>query len=210
MEMISLEEFYENQVQGKSEAEILKCIDDLKKEIKENVDKEAKNQILTFLFREYVHMAELELDRRGANYQRDAVEKRSQNFNNRLEDLVHVSFYLNVRHDLQAKDTDVYEIDLQDPFIQYSFANKYYGGVCQFRKVLDKSEFIGNLKLAYMGEWKASYMDESLQKDPSWQLELTYRNGEVFKNGGNTYPYNFDDLVYAIKDFIYEENITNY
>ena len=208
--MTSLEEFYQNQVQGKSEEEILKCIADLKKEMEENRRKGTKSQIAVFLFREYAHMAENELDRRGIHYQRDVVEERSQTFNDRLDDLVHVSLHLNVRHDLQAADTDVYEVDLQDPFVQFSFTNQQYGSVCKFKKVLDKSEFINGLKLAYMGEWKDSYLDASLEKDKSWQMELTYSDGEVFEKGGNTYPYNFDDLLYVIKDFIYEANVSNY
>lgn len=58
-----------------------------------------------------------------------------------------------------------------------------------------------------MGEWKKSYFPEEFIDDGyQWQISIRYKNGKFLDyDGDNRFPYNFDDLLECIREWLPDE-----
>ena len=201
--MISPETYYEMNLKGKSQEEIMKKIRSLKIQIGqlkrsiENTDDmvlEVFPSRLTRLKcdRDYLERAIRAYEEAGGEYVRSKAEQKDHDFNEALDSMSKLVFTIggffcgHVTRTFTVSDGQVL-VDVEKTMI--SMDKEEYG---PYRK----EEFISGIKALHIGEWKRTYNDLLVMDGTQWELDIYYNNGRrpTKISGSNAYPYNFDDL----------------
>ena len=201
--MISPETYYEMNLKGKSQEEIMKKIRSLKIQIRqlkrsiENTDVMAFEVFPSRLTRlkcdrDYLERAIRAYEEAGGEYVRSKAEQKDHDFNEALDSMSKLVFTIGgffCGHETRTFtiSDDQVLVDVEKTMI--SMDKEEYG---PYRK----EEFISGIKALHIGEWKRTYNDLLVMDGTQWELDIYYNNGRrpTKISGSNAYPYNFDDL----------------
>lgn len=211
--MVSPEWYYEEYLAGKGPKEILKRIKIIRneikrlKEIEENPTEENFGEIIMDPSTEvrikcnrlYLQRAINALEELGVKYIPSYEEKKAAEFNENVENII--QFSLNIGGYFIGFRT--YTIDISNSKAILSV--KHFKNVKEYP--INKNIFLRDLKDIYMGEWKNSYFPEEFIEDGyQWQISIRYKNGKFLDyDGDNRFPYNFDDLLDCIRNWLPDE-----
>ena len=202
--MISPETYYEMNLKGKSQEEIMKKIRSLKIQIGqlkrsiENTDDmvlEVFPSRLTRLKcdRDYLERAIRAYEEAGGEYVRSKAEQKDYDFNKALDSMSQLVFTIGGFFCGQETRTftvsdDQVLVDVEKILISMDKEEEYG----PYRK----EDFISGIKALHIGEWKRTYKDPLVMDGTQWELDIYYNNGRkaVKISGSNAYPYNFEDL----------------
>ena len=201
--MISPETYYEMNLKGKSQEEIMKKIRSLKIQIGqlkrsiENTDDmvlEVFPSRLTRLKcdRDYLERAIRAYEEAGGEYVRSKAEQKDHDFNEALDSMSKLVFTIGgffCGHETRTFTVSDGQVLVDVEKTMISMDKEEYG---PYRK----EEFISGIKALHIGEWKRTYNDLLVMDGTQWELDIYYNNGRRTKkiSGSNAYPYNFDDL----------------
>ena len=201
--MISPETYYEMNLKGKSQEEIMKKIRSLKIQIRqlkrsiENTDVMAFEVFPSRLTRlkcdrDYLERAIQAYEEAGGAYVRSKAEQKDHDFNEALDSMSKLVFTIGgffCGHETRTFtiSDDQVLVDVEKTMI--SMDKEEYG---PYRK----EEFISGIKALHIGEWKRTYNDLLVMDGTQWELDIYHNNGRrpTKISGSNAYPYNFDDL----------------
>lgn len=202
--MVSPETYYEMNLKGKSQEEIMKKIRSLKIQIGqlkrsvENTDDmvlEVFPSRLTRLKcnRDYLERAIQAYEEAGGAYVRSKVEQKDHDFNDTLDSMSKLVFTIGgffCGHETRTftVSDDQVLVDVEKTMISMDKEEEYG----PYRK----EDFISGIKALHIGEWKRTYNDLLVMDGTQWELDIYYNNGRrpTKISGSNAYPYNFDDL----------------
>ena len=201
--MISQETYYEMNLKGKSQEEIMKKIRSLKIQIGqlkrsiENADDIVcevfpGRQTRLKCYRDYLERAIQAYEEAGGEYVRSKAEQKDHDFNDALDSMSQLMstiggfFCGQETRTFTVSDGQVL-VDVEKTMI--SMDKEEYG---PYRK----EDFISGIKALHIGEWKRTYNDPLVMDGTQWELDIYYNNGRkaVKISGSNAYPYNFEDL----------------
>lgn len=202
--MISPETYYEMNLKGQSQEEIMKKIRSLKIQIGqlkrsiENTDDmvlEVFPGRLTRLkcSRDYLGRAIQAYEEAGGVYVRSKAEQKDHDFNESLDSMSQLMFTIGgffcgqETRTFTVSDDQVF-VDVEKTMISMDKEEEYG----PYRK----EDFISGIKALHIGEWKRTYIDPLVMDGTQWELDIYYNNGRrvVKISGSNAYPYNFEDL----------------
>ena len=216
--MISPDTFYEMNLKGKTEREIMTTIRGLKREIGrlknivENPSYECtmhpSERVQLSCSRDYLKRAKQALLEIGGTYVPSAAEQKAMAFDDNIPFISKIEFFIGGH--FGGYETRTYTIDgdkirthIENSLILEP-SNIGDGEI----EPLDKEEFLEALKDLHIGEWRKRYdcrkFGYFVMDGTQWHLEIYFSNGHrpVKIYGDNAYPYNFD---YALDLFGIEE-----
>ena len=201
--MISPETYYEMNMKGKSQEEIMKKIRSLKIQIRqlkrsiENTDVMAFEVFPSRLTRlkcdrDYLERAIQAYEEAGGAYVRSKAEQKDHDFNEALDSMSKLVFTIGgffCGHETRTFTVSDGQVLVDVEKTMISMDKEEYG---PYRK----EEFISGIKALHIGEWKRTYNDLLVMDGTQWELDIYYNNGRrpVKISGSNAYPYNFEDL----------------
>ena len=201
--MISPETYYEMNLKGKSQEEIMKKIRSLKIKIgqlKRSI--ENADDIVCEVFpgrltrlkcnRDYLERAIQVYEEAGGEYVRSKAEQKDHDFNEALDSMSKLVFTIGgffCGHETRTFTVSDGQVLVDVEKTMISMDKEEYG---PYRK----EDFISGIKALHIGEWKRTYNDPLVMDGTQWELDIYYNNGRkaVKISGSNAYPYNFDDL----------------
>ena len=201
--MISQETYYEMNLKGKSQEEIMKKIRSLKIQIGqlkrsiENADDIVcevfpGRQTRLKCYRDYLERAIQAYEEAGGEYVRSKAEQKDHDFNDALDSMSQLMFTIGgffCGHETRTftvSDGQVL-VDVEKTMISMDKEE---------HDPYRKEDFISGIKALHIGEWKRTYNDLLVMDGTQWELDIYYNNGRrpTKISGSNAYPYNFDDL----------------
>ena len=216
--MISPETYYEYELKGKSQREILTCIRSLKQQMgclknqMENPRYEAEPVMpsaATQLYwtREYLAMAKKAYAEAGGEYRASAADKRAARFLDQLTYLKTIEFSIGG----YFGGHNVYKLVIEDGFLHLTgihYPDENLLPVDKTVLVLDEDREIGTAEKLYdylqelhVEEWRPDYdtmrFGYMICDGTQWELSFAYSDGyrPWVSGGNNSYPWNFGDLV---------------
>lgn len=204
--MISPEGYYEVNLKGKSQQDILKEIRSLKREINqlkrymEERSLEPEEMLPNPLARlkcnrEYLERAIQAYEAAGGQYIPTKAEQKSRDFDVALDSIQ--KLVLSIGGFFSGYETRTYTVSGDKvllnvdhtPILKPSKLPAYYP--------FKKDEFISDLKEIHIGEWKKNYVDPYVLDGTQWELEISFDNERkpLKFSGSNAFPYNFSDLT---------------
>ena len=201
--MISPETYYEMNLKGKSQEEIMKKIRSLKIQIGqlkrsiENADDIVcevfpGRQTRLKCYRDYLERAIQAYEEAGGEYVRSKAEQKDHDFNDALDSMSQLMFTIGgffCGHETRTFTVSDGQVLVDVEKTMISMDKEEYG---PYRK----EDFISGIKALHIGEWKRTYNDPLVMDGTQWELDIYYNNGRkaVKISGSNAYPYNFEDL----------------
>ena len=204
--MICPETYYEMNLKGKDEKQLLSAIRGLKneighlKKIMEHPDyKNApimhpSESVRVSCTREYLIRAIQTLEEIGGTYQPSKAELKAKEFQDNLEYLSRITFEIGGFFDGITR----YVIEFQGD--KAGFMSSKFDCILE-EKPMDKEEVIWLLSRLYIGEWKKYYDPKRfgyfVLDGTQWNVSFEYSNGRktVEFAGSNDYPYNFSEFI---------------
>ena len=201
--MISQETYYEMNLKGKSQEEIMKKIRSLKIQIGqlkrsiENADDIVcevfpGRQTRLKCYRDYLERAIQAYEEAGGEYVRSKAEQKDHDFNDALDSMSQLMFTIGgffCGHETRTFTVSDGQVLVDVEKTMISMDKEEYG---PYRK----EDFISGIKALHIGEWKRTYNDPLVMDGTQWGLDIYYNNGRkaVKISGSNAYPYNYEDL----------------
>lgn len=213
--MISPESYYEYELKGKSEDEIITEIRSLKRKIsklKKTLESpsfcpkvDPSEDVQLYWTKKYLEKAIQALNDIGCVYRPTKAELKAQDFDNNIENIKLIEFVIG-------------SFDSYRPKRVYHFINdrvrceEDYDG---FSFEVEKQDFLAKLRDIHIGEWNKEYSTERyniiILDGIQWELSICYDNSHkpITIYGDNAYPYNFKDLLWllGINPSIIEDNV---
>ncbi len=204
--MICPETYYEMNLKGKDEKQLLSAIRGLKNEIghlkKVMEHPDYKNTpmmhpsegVRVSCTREYLTRAIQALEEIGGTYQPSKAELKAKEFQDNLEYLSKITFEIGGFFDGITR----YVIEFQGD--KAGFISSKFDCILE-EKPMDKEEVIWLLSRLYIGEWKKYYDPKRfgyfVLDGTQWNVSFEYSNGykTVEFAGSNDYPYNFSEFI---------------
>ena len=204
--MICPETYYEMNLKGKDEKQLLSAIRGLKNEIghlkkimehpdyKNTPIMHPSESVRVSCTREYLIRAIQTLEERGGTYQPSKAELKAKEFQDNLEYLSKITFEIGGFFDGITK----YVIEIQGD--KAGFISSKFDCILE-EKPMDKEEVIWLLSRLYVGEWKKYYDPKRfgycVMDGTQWNVSFEYCNGHktVEFAGSNDYPYNFSEFI---------------
>lgn len=204
--MICPELYYEMNLKGKDEKQLLSAICGLKNEIGhlknvmehpdygKQVIMHPSEGVRISCNREYLARAIQALEEIGAEYQLSKAELRAKEFQDNLEYLSKITFEIGGFFDGITK----YVVEFQGN--KAGFISSKFDCILG-EKTMDKEEIICLLSRLYIGEWKRYYDPKRfgycVMDGTQWNVSFEYCNGHktVKFAGSNDYPYNFSEFI---------------
>ncbi len=205
--MISPESYYELNLKGKSQKEIMHEIRSLKREISRlkriietpPPDIEAYESPLPLTrvkcYREYLDRAIRAYEEVGGVYKKTKSEQRVYDFDQALDSIDRLifsigGFFGGFAKRIYTVSGERIKLNIEHDMVE----DPSYQPTCY---PLMKDEFIAGLRALHIGEWKKEYCDPYVKDGTQWELEIMF-TGErkpIQISGSNAYPYNFEDLT---------------
>jgi len=204
--MISPESYYEFNLKGKDEKQLLSAIRGLKNEIGHlknimehpNYGNEPimhpSEGVRISCTREYLARAIQALEEMGGTYQPSKAELKSIDFQDNLGFLKKITFEIGGFFDGMTR----YVIEFDGDVARFK-SSKFDFDIEE--KPMDKDEVILLLSRLYIGEWRKYYDPKRfgycVMDGTQWSVSFEYSNGHktVEFAGSNDYPYNFSDFI---------------
>ncbi len=205
--MIDPETYYEENLKGKDEKQILSTIRGLKnqigrlKNIIENPDYEhmthicPSERVRISVTRRYLERAKQALEDVGGTYKPSKAEIKALSFQENIKNISRITFEIGGFF----CGTNRYVLDVDEDKVVY---NSEESNMPIEEEIMDKEEFMDELADIYIGEWRSYYDTERwgyIVKDGiQWSVTFEYNNGHktVEFAGSNDYPYNFSSFMY--------------
>ncbi len=205
--MISPEIYYELELKGKSQQEILKAIRSLKQEIS-NLKKELEERCLEPKLmmmpspltrikcsRDYLEVAKQAYTEAGGVYEPTKAEQKDQAFNESLKYMKRFIFDYGGFFSGYEKRT----YTISDEKVLFDLEHSLYLKPTNLPvyEPFTREEFIEGIAALHIGEWKKSYVDPLVLDGTQWSIDIEYEDNRkpVHIDGSNAFPYNFDDLL---------------
>ena len=201
--MISPETYYEMNLKGKSQEEIMKKIRSLKIKIgqlKRSIENTDDMVLEVFPSKQtrlkcdwdYLERAIQAYEEAGGEYVRSKAEQKDHDFNEALDSMSKLVFTIGgffCGHETRTFTVSDGQVLVDVEKTMISMDKEEYG---PYRK----EDFISGIKALHIGEWKRTYNDPLVMDGTQWELDIYYNNGRkaVKISGSNAYPYNFEDL----------------
>ena len=209
--MISPVTFYEENLKGKSEREILAVIRSLKQRIGrlKNI-MEHPDYVQTICPGEdvqimcnymYLDRAIQALEEVGGTYTPSQAELRAEKFNANLPHVCRVEFSINGYFTGYEEKTYIIDDDTVTTEVSRACYTKPADALDCDDAEMDKDTLIEGLADLYIGEWRREYdpkrFDIAVCDGFTWYLNIYFSNGArpVKIDGCNDYPYNFSRLL---------------
>ena len=202
--MVSPETYYEMNLKGKSQEEIMKNIRSLKIKIGqlkrsiENTDDmvlEVFPSRLTRLkcSRDYLGRAIQAYEETGGTYVLSKADQQDHEFNEALDSMSKLvftigGFFCGQETRIFTVSDDQVFVDVEKTMISMDKEEEYG----PYRE----EDFISGIKALHIGEWKRTYKDPLVLDGTQWELDIYFNNGRkaVKISDSNAYPYNFEGL----------------
>lgn len=201
--MISAEYFYEQNLKGKTAAEILSAIRRLKREISRlkksiaNPDIEyitaPSDDVRLFCTRKYLERAKQALIEAGGTYIPSRMERKAEEFDANLPYICKVEFEIGAFFGGYEKRIVRIDGDELRMFVCFS---RLSNAENEMFLEMNKEKFLARLYDLRIGEWRRMYWNRMVLDGEEWSLRIEYSNGHkpIKIEGINAYPYNFDEL----------------
>ena len=179
--MISQETYYEMNLKGKSQEEIMKKIRSLKIQIgqlKRSI--ENADDIVCEVFpgrltrlkcdRDYLERAIQAYEEAGGEYVRSKAEQKDHDFNEALDSMSKLVFTIGgffCGHETRTFTVSDGQVLVDVEKTMISMDKEEYG---PYRK----EEFISGIKALHIGEWKRTYNDLLVMDGTQWELDIYY------------------------------------
>ena len=204
--MISPEAYYEINLKGKDEKQLLSAIRGLKNEIGhlKNVMEHPdygnepiihpSESVRISCTRKYLVRAIQALEEMGGTYQPSRAEMKAIDFQNNLQYISKITFEMDGFFDGMTRY--VLEFDKDKVLLISSKFN-----LVLEEKLIDKDEVMWLLSRLYIGEWKKYYDPKRfgyyVLDGTQWSVTFEYSNGHKSARfaGSNDYPYNFNEFM---------------
>jgi hypothetical protein len=204
--MISPEGYYEVSLKGKAQAEILKEIRSLKREINqlkrymEEHSLEPEEMFPTGLTRlkcnrEYLARAIQAYAEAGGIYKPTKAEQKDQAFNESLQHMKR--FVFEYGGYFGGYEMRTYTITDEKVLFDLDHSLRLKPSNLPICEPFTKGEFIERIAELHIGEWKRSYVDLTVLDGIQWSIDIEYEGDHkpVHIEGSNAFPYNFNDLL---------------
>ena len=204
--MISPEGYYEVNLKGKSQQDILKEIRSLKREINqlkrymEEHSLEPEEMFPTRLTRlkcnrEYLERAIQAYQEAGGQYIPTKAEQKDQSFNESLQHMKRFIFDYGGYFGGYEKRT--YTVTGEKVLFDLEHSLYLKPSSLPIYEPFTKEEFIKGIAELHIGEWKKSYVDPMILDGTQWSIDIVFESGHkpVHIGGSNAFPYNFDELL---------------
>lgn len=218
MMMLTVDDYYDWYLKGKSLPEIMREIENLRKTmagLKRKMESPKYNKedscwpnekMQICATRAYLNRAKEAYAEAGGVYEPTKAEKKAADFAAMIPFIDKIVLEIGGFFDGNEIRTVTFEdektyLDIDDPFESES-SKKHYRCVLPHHKEL----FLQSIKGLYIGEWLPKYNVERfgyiIYDGTQWELKIYFSDGhKPFKvYGDNNYPYNFDDL-YGLLSF---------
>ena len=208
--MICPETYYENNLKGKTAAQILSAIRGLKQEIghlKNTIENpnyqcmmHPSEDVRLWCARMYLERAKQALVEAGGTYVPSKAELKAEEFNANIPFISKVEFCIGGF--FGGFETRTYTIDGDNIHmdVEHSLILKP-SNLGDFEvEEMDKDSFLEGLADLHIGEWRKNYSPKrwgyEVLDGTQWHLYIYYSNGSrtVKIDGSNDYPYNFGKL----------------
>lgn len=223
--MISPESYYEYNLKGKNEKEILSKIRGLKNEIgrlkntMEHPDygteiiMHPSEDVQLWCTRMYLERAKEALAAVGGIYKPSQAELKAQDFDENIPFISKIVFSIGG----YCYGHETYTVDLTGEHLKMNMEHSYIPKPSNFGidkdYPMDKESFLNGVYDLHIGEWRTFYnlsrFGYVVCDGTQWDLEIQYSNGHkpVKICGDNAYPYNFNKLqeLFGIDDDFEEE-----
>lgn len=204
--MVCPETYYEMNLKGKDEKQLLSAIRGLKNEIgrlknvMEHPDYKSKaiihpsEDVRISCNREYLARAIQALEEMGGNYQPSKAELKAIDFQNNLEYVSIITFEIGGFFDGMTK----YTLEFQEDDVHF-VSSKF--DMTLEETSMNKETIMWLLSRLYIGEWRKNYDPERfgycVLDGTQWNVSFEYSNGhkKVEFSGSNDYPYNFNEFI---------------
>ena len=213
--MISPETFYDENLKGKNEREILSVIRKLKQEIGrlKNVMEDTDyvkavcpgEDVQISCNRRYLERAKQALAEAGGTYTPSHAELRAEKINASLPSIFKVEFCINGYSVGCEEKTYFVEGDKVTTTVNRTSYKIPTELPVYEDEEIDKDTLIEGLAKLYIGEWRREYepkrFDFAICDGTTWNLNIYFSNGHrpVKIDGCNNYPYNFARLLELFK-----------
>ena len=198
--MISAEKYYQINLKGKSQHELLELIERLKKRISNlkrvsfETPKTYPSKATMLIYnREYLDRAIQAYEEAGGTYIPTEEEQKDAEFNAKLDHISKIVFTFS----RCFREYDERTIILKPDRV---LLNTKRGGLWHVENCLEyelviKDELISGLKNLRLYDWEQTY-DEPAMDGTTWNLEIYFNNDKepLQYCGSNLYPYNFESL----------------
>ncbi len=209
--MICPENFYEENLKGKTAAQIMSTIRGLKNEIGrlKNIAEHPEYECMMHpsesvrisCTRDYLERAKKALVDAGGEYIPSAAEQKAMEFDANIPYISKAKF--SIGGSLNGYETKIYTIDGDKVrmYVEHSLISTPTNIGDGENKPWDKYEFLEQLSHLHIGEWRKRYDTNRfgivILDGTQWALEIYFSNGRnpVKISGDNAFPYNFDRLL---------------
>lgn len=210
--MISLEGYYEESLKGKTAAQILTAIRDLKNEIghlkntmehpdygREPIMCPSESTRLSCT-RLYLERAKEALAEAGGTYTPSQAEVKAANFDENIPAINKLIF--SIGGYFGGFETRTFTLDDEQLCMDVEYSILYEPNNLDIKPncPYSREEFFEGLRELHIGEWRSRYdlsrFGYDMLDGTQWNLEIRYSNGRkpVKIYGDNAYPYNFDQF----------------
>ena len=205
--MESPEIYYEYNLKGKDEKQIMNEIDRLKNTI-EKLKKTMEQPDYVCLIRPsddvrlrctrlYLETAKEALAEAGGIYMPDAWKVKAADFDENIPYICKMEFIIGGY--FGGYDILIYTIDGDNVYrsFQHSYSTHYVDNEIGNVINMDTADFLCEFAKLHIGEWNSVYYDNNICDGTQWNLDIYYSNGcePVKFFGSNEYPYNFNKLL---------------
>lgn len=204
--MISPEGYYEFELKGKSEAEIMKEIRSLKRTIgklkttMEHPDYvsiiDPSEDVQLWCTRMYLERAIQALEEVGGTYTPTKAELKSTAFDNNIDFIHKITFEI----DGFCQGMNRYVFDFAEDKAK-CFVSDWLAEPEEKPMDMDKEELLSGIRELHIGEWRRHYtlkrFGYMVIDGTQWEFKIEYSNGakpECY-DGDNAYPYNFSKFL---------------
>ena len=218
--LTSPDAYYEMNLKGKTEKEILSAIRGLKNEIGhlknmlEHPDDDEdliiypSKDVRIGLARMYIERAKEALQEIGATYVPSKAEQKAQRFQENIDHIKEIRFVVNC----YMETMDAYTLTFKREPVQLSTERvpnvDLFATPDATAYPMSKAELLAYLRDLHIGEWRRHYepdgVDYVINDGEHWTLEIEYSNGVRMARytGNNACPYNFNRLkaLFRIED----------
>lgn len=208
--MICPETFYEDNLKGKNEEQIITVIRGLKQQIgrlKNIIEHPDYTPLIhpsestqLWCMRMYLERAKEALREVGGNYKPSKAELTAMDFEENISKINKVVF--SIGGYFQGYETRTINIEGEDLrlWVEHTLIPTPSNFEIEKDFPMTKQEFLDGLHDLHIGEWRKKYnlkrFGYMVCDGTQWELEIHYSNGRktVAIYGDNAYPYNFDKL----------------
>ncbi len=210
--MISPETYVHFSLEGKNEEEadrevkkLRRVINQLKKSLESNPESEdyiiPSSSTRLHMNICYINAAKEYYESQGWEYKPSRAEIADKKFNDRLKDLDSIEIEYGTGF---PEEGEIRKIEFDNEKILVERFRSYMIPINDdnSQKIFDgmnKRDLLDKLAGIHIGEWKKNYFCPALD-GCQWHVVFRYSDGKMCRfEGSNSYPYNFDAFLYAVR-----------